>query len=87
MTLLALIAEARGVREYLRCPECEDFDAHVMALRITRDRADRIIATLESLAASPYASGIETALRVEYAMADNLAAIEALQAARMGGGA
>ena len=69
MTLLALIAEARAVREYLlyasQDPGYPPWEAS----------QDRIIATLERLADSPYAPGIETALRTECGVAQPIVSV------------
>ena len=74
MTLSALIAEARAVREYLLTSSSGDL-ARELARASAIKRADRLIATLERLTASIYASGIETALRVECGDAQLIVAV------------
>jgi hypothetical protein len=72
MNLPALIAEARAVREYLSSSR---HLARELARTAAVGKMDRIIDTLERLAASPYASGIETALRVECGAAQPIVAV------------
>ena len=89
MTLSSLIAEARAVRSGLIDSYPQAFGDKVLVRSAAVGAMDRIIYTLNKLAASPYASGIETALRVECGGVATLEEYEAEvhMVARMGGGA
>ena len=79
MTLPALISEARAVREYLiqsPCnPDSESFTRRMLDRSAAIKRADRIIDDWERLAASPYASYVNAALRTECGVAQPIVSV------------
>jgi hypothetical protein len=75
MNLTDLIAEARAVRAYLFAPDSTRFIQRLNDRFGAVGRMNRICATLERLAASPYAPGIDTALRMECGAAQPIVAV------------